>query len=405
MTIGINATAAVTWPRTGVEEYVYQLIKHLTMLPEAMGHRFLLFVPKIKPDIAKKLFLNETNNCFDFSLPENFAVKQLKWPWPMWTQIRLASQMLLKQPDVLFAPAHVLPMAHPKNSIVSVLGLEYEYYPEVYSFFRRRYLRFATKYAVKKAKKIIAISDSTKRDLVKLYGDALAEKIRVVQLGISLNQKINRDKETVTENSANEPPAPFNRDCRAPSLTKDRNYRCKTTIPYLLYLGRLETKKNVQGIIEAYKILKEKYRIPHELVLAGSPGFGYKSLKLRIRNCRFKINEPGYVSEAEKQRLLREAEIFLFPSFYEGFGLPILEAQAAGVSVVTANISSMPEVAGEGAVLVDPKKPEEIARAVYKIIDDRFFRDKLIKLGYENVKRFSWEKCARETLRVLTEEI
>jgi len=371
MIIGINATAAIKQPRTGVEQYAYQLIKYLTMLPEATEHRFFLY---LSAEVLKK-------NCFDFSLPENFIIKDLRWPLPfLWTQIRLAWEMLRRPPDVLFVPVHILPLIHPDNSIVVIHGLEYEYFPQYYSFLSRLYLRWSTKYAVRHGRKIIAVSENTKQDLIKLYG-AEAEKIGVVRHGVEVRSE------------------KLKGGCH--------NSKLKIEKPYLLYLGRTETKKNVAGILEAYKILKEKYQIPHLLILAGAPGFGYENLKLKIghlieiRNLALGIKELGYIGENEKQVLLANADIFLFPSFYEGFGLPVLEAQAAGVPVVTSSVSSLPEVAGEGALLVDPKSPPEIAKAVKRLIDDLVLRDKLIQSGLENVKRFSWEKCAKEMLDVL----
>ncbi len=387
MEIGINAAASIKYPRTGVEEYTYQLIKHLAMLPEARQHRFSLYLHKVNANVANE-YVNAANKIspnppfvkggdggiFDFPLPGNFEIKELKWSLPMWTQMRLASEMLFHKPDVLFIPVHILPRFHPQNSVVTIHGLEYEYFPQYYPFWSRNYLRASTKYAVKNARRIIAVSQNTKNDLVKLYG-AKPEKIEVVHHGIEIkNQKLK---------------------------TKDINQNSKIKKPYLLYIGRIELKKNILGILEAYKILKEKYKIPHKLVLAGEPGFGQNKINLKIKNLKLKIFQPGYISEEEKWRLLSNANVFLFPSFYEGFGLPVLEAQAAGVPVVTSNNSSMPEVAGRQALLVNPKNPEEIAQTIFKLIDDNTLRDKLIQLGFENVKRFSWEECAKETLKVL----
>ncbi|MFH0852487.1 MAG: glycosyltransferase family 1 protein [bacterium] len=377
MTIGINAAAAIKQPRTGVEEYVYQLIKHLTMLPEAGEHRFLLYLPAVARRAEAGL------PRFDFELPENFQVKKLKWPLPMWTQLRLASEMVFNKPDALFIPVHVLPLVHPKNSVVTIHGLEYEYFPEMYPWRHRQYLRWSTKYAVKHARKIIAVSQSTKNDLMKLY-EADESKITVVHHGVSF-----------CKSDKSQSPQPGSRV--KPGMTDvDR--------PYLLYIGRIELKKNVLGILEAYNTLKEKYKIPHELVLVGSPGFGYDKIRSQVSSFKFQVHELGYVSEDEKQKLLSGADVFLFPSLYEGFGMPILEAQAAGIPVVTSNISSMPEVVNNSALLVSPKNSEEIAETIYKLIDDKQARDKLIELGYENLKRFSWKKCAKETLQFLTEK-
>ena len=356
MLIGINATAAFKQPRTGVEEYVYQLIKHLTMLEESKRHRFILY----------------NNKQVDFNLPENFEIKQLQWPLPMWTQIRLAAEMSVNKPDILFIPVHILPLIHPKNSVVTLHGLEYEYYPKMYPRRHLGYIRWSTKYALKNARKIIAISENTKKDLVELYG-ANSEKIKVVHHGFCAG---------------------------SPTPKKIRN-RSPNYQPYILFIGRLETKKNIQGLIKAFNLLKEKYQVPHQLVLAGSRGYDYESLRSQLKSKD--IIEKGYVSQEEKRQLLQGADIFAFISFYEGFGIPILEAQAVGCPVITSDISSMPEIAGDGAVLIEPKNIEQITEAMYKIINNNQLKKDLITKGYQNIKKFSWQKCAQETLRVLTD--
>ncbi len=400
MDIGINAAAAVKQPRTGVEEYTYQLIKHLTMLPEAREHRFLLYIPSV--NVKTKIYSSSgatkrsavekfstrharsNNNYLDFSLPPNFEIKILHWPLPfLWTQIRLAWKMLFNPPDVLFIPVHILPLSRAKKSVVAIHGLEYEYVPHGYSLWRRIYLRWSTKRALKRADKIIAISENTKQDLVKLYG-AEQEKIKVVHHGIDNGNFVIPAKAGIH-------PATAGRLKAGMTIGK----------PYLLYLGRIEQKKNINGILDAYEILKNEYKIPHELVLAGAPGFGYDKLKSLIHNSKFIIREVGYADESVKWKLFYNADIFLFPSFYEGFGLPVLEAQAAGIPAVTSFNSCLPEVAGAGALFVNPENPAQIAEAVRQIIDDKALRDKLIKSGYENVKLFSWEKCAQETLKNL----
>ena len=359
MTIGINSVAAFEKPRTGVEEYVYQFLKGLVTIKEAGDHRFILYV--------------RSGQSLDFKLPDNFTIKELNWFLPMWTQVRLACEMAVKKPDILFVPVNVLPQIHPKNSVAAIHGLEYEHYPECYAFRSLQYLRWAAKYALKHARKIIAPSQSTKNDLIRLYG-ANPEKITVVHHGIQITDP------------------------------KVRNLELKINLPYILYIGRIETKKNVEGLVEAFNLLKERYRISHKLVLVGARGFGYESLKLKIKNLKFArdIIETGYVSEKEKEQLLNNADLFAFVSFYEGFGIPILEAQNAGCPVITSDISSMPEVAGQGAVLVKPNDVENIAESIYKIINDIQFKKSLIKKGCQNVRRFSWGKCAKKTLEVLT---
>jgi len=359
MKIGINATAAFIKPRTGVEEYAYQLIKYLTMLEGARKHRFVLYSKSYIMEIAQ-------------DLPENFGIKRLRWPLPMWTQIRLAGEMAIGRPDTLFIPVHILPLVHPQNSVVTIHGLEYEHYPELYPKKHLVYIRWATKYALKNARKVIAVSESTKNDLVKLYG-ANPDKIEVVHHGV----EIPSFKHLVSSESIEQ--------------------------PYILFIGRLESKKNINGLVKAFELLKKKYRVPHKLILVGPRGYGYNNSKFKIQNSKFgaDIIEKGYVSEDEKWTLLKNADLFILPSFYEGFGMPILEAQAADCPVITSNLSSMPEIAGEGAVLIEPDNIEQIVQMVYKVISDKELKGRLIGQGRQNVKKFSWEKCAQETLKIL----
>jgi len=351
MTIGINAVAAFKQPRTGVEEYTYQLIRYLTMLEESRKHRFILYS-------------HLSSAASVLSWPDNFQVSQLKWPGPLWTQIRLALEMAVHRPEVLFIPVHILPLVHPDNSVVTIHGLEYEYYPQMYPWRHLKYLRWSTKYALKKARRIITVSESTKKDLLKLYGGQ-PERIKVVYHGID--------------------------------MPHFQSVGPKNKKPYILFLGRLETKKNVFGLIEAFNLLKNKYQVPHQLILVGPRGYGYQPVE------RDDIIEKGYIGEQEKWQLLQGAAVFVLPSFYEGFGLPILEAQAAGCPVVTSDLSAMPEVAGQAALLINPNNVEQIAEAVYKIINDNRLRKYLIDKGYANLKRFSWSKCAQQTLETLTE--
>jgi glycosyltransferase involved in cell wall biosynthesis len=134
------------------------------------------------------------------------------------------------------------------------------------------------------------------------------------------------------------------------------------------------------------------------VVLAGKFGFGKEEIKNKIEESRHKedIVLPGYVSDEEKRELMKNADVFLFPTFYEGFGLPILEAQSVGTPVMTSNISSMPEVAGDGAVLVDPKDTNAIAEAAHKLVSDESHKNDIMEKGYANVKNFSWDKCSKK---------
>lgn len=359
MRIGIDASRAFDQNRTGIEEYSYQVIKHLT--DKLNSHQVVLYI--------------RNNQRINFKLPDNWKLKVVYFPY-LWTQIGLSIELLFHPVDNLLIPAHTVPIIHPKNTVVAVHGLEYEFCPRAYSLWERLYMRWSIKNSCRWAKKIIAVSNNTKKDLVELYKIS-EDKIKVVYEGVSLCHS-----ELVSESREN----------------MEKILKQVQDDKYFLFIGRLEERKNINGIVEAFEILKEKYKIPHKLVLAGKGGHGYEDIKNKILKSKNKetIILPGFVADEEKEKYIKNADVFLFPSFYEGFGLPILEAQNVGVPVVTSNVSSMPEAAGNAALLVNPKKPEEIAEATFRLINDKNLRDDIINKGLENVKRFSWEKCARE---------
>lgn len=319
--------------RTGVEEYVYQLLKHFSMVDEYKNHQFFLY--------------NREN---------------LQWPFKfLWTQIRLSREMLKNKPDVLFILAHTFPLIHPKL-VITIHGLEYENVPQAYSFWERTKSRFLTKRNAKKAEKIIVPSQSVKNDLIKFYPAIFKKggtsKIIVIYHGVEIRNS-------------------------QPKAGPPRSKK------YILYLGGYHRRKNIEGLKKAYEILKNKYKIQQELVLAGV---------------------DKYISADEKWKLLKNADVFVYPSLCEGFGFPPLEAQSIGIPVVSSNVSAMPEILGDpsnplgasSALLVNPYSPEEIAEAIYKVLSDENLRNELIKKGQENVKRFSWPKCAEETLKIIS---
>jgi glycosyltransferase involved in cell wall biosynthesis len=360
MKIGIDASRAFLKNRTGIEEYSYQVIKNLR---DNLGNsQVILYIRK--------------NQKIDFELPKSWRVKIIKFPY-LWTQLGLSLELLFHPIDILFIPAHIVPIIHPKNTIVTIHGLEYEFCPEAYSFRERLYMRVSIKFSCRWAKKIIAVSKNTKNDLIELY-KVQEEKIEVIYEGVNLVQS---------------------------SKLKVQSYssRLKIDEPYLLFIGRLEKRKNIEGIISVFEILREKHKIPHKLILAGKFGYGAESIKSKIEHSKHKADTilPGFVKDEEKGEIIKNADVFLFPTFYEGFGLPILEAQSMGVPVVTSNVSSLPEVGGESVFYADPHEPEIIADAVFRLLGDQKIKDDIIKKGHENVKKFSWEKCSDQIAKIL----
>jgi glycosyltransferase involved in cell wall biosynthesis len=362
MDIGIDGSRAFLRYRTGIEEYSYQVIKHLR---EAIGEDV-----SVRLYVRKKLRVRNWRLVFlypdiDFSLPNNWQLRGI-WAPRFWTQLGLSLEMLCQPVNTLFVPAHTLPLIGGRRNIVTVHGLEYEVTPESYGFWERLYMRASIRYSCTKADVIIAVSENTKRDLMSLY-NVSETKVQVVYEGfIKQNQELSHSQE-IQE--------------------------------YILFIGRIEERKNVARIVEAFDSLKRKYQIPHELILVGKRGYGYEKIAQRIAHSDYKkeIQERGYVDAEEKSLLLYNAEVFVFPSLYEGFGLPVLEAQAAGIPVVTSQSSSLPEVGGEGALYVDPRSSESIASGIYTVLQmNGEEKAALREKGFKNLEKFSWEKCAIE---------
>lgn len=364
MRVAVDAWPAAKRPRTGTEFYTLNLILALATLDSVNDYT---------------LFLNdEVPEEFGF-LPPNFQ-PQLIPQGRLWTQTRLARELRRCKPDVFFSPANVIPFLHPPACVATIHDVAFRYFPECYSPVSRWYLDLTTRFALNRAVKVIAVSQATKDDLVQIY-DADPSRIQVIHSGGPITSgQIPADDEV------------------ASALN-----RLGITRPYLLFLGRLETKKNVARIVRAFLRLKAQ-GIPHQLVLGGSPGVGFDEIKGLVDSSPVArdIIITGYVGE-DRDRLYAGAEVFVFPSLYEGFGFPILEAASHGTPVVTSNRSSLPEVAGQAALLVDPEDVDEIAQGIFKLIDDQGLRSQLIERGYERLREFDWNGTAARVENLLDE--
>lgn len=386
MLIGIDASRAFVARRTGTETYSLHLIRALVGL--GSEHRFRLYVNQVaSPSGPPQLGGTGGEAGGPAStpfLPGAGKVEIRAIPFPrLWTHVRLSAEMLVRPPDVLFVPAHVVPLIHPRRCVVTVHDLGYLYYPEAHRPADRRYLDWSTRWNARQAVAVLADSQATKDDLVRAYGIDEG-KIRVVYLG--------RDEALGPVRAVDELAA-----------VRER-YGIRGR--YLLYVGTLQPRKNLARVIEAFGRLAAAAEMADvQLVLAGRRGWLYDDLFALVARLGLagRVLFPGYVADADLPALLSAALAFVFPSLYEGFGIPVLEAGACEVPVITSNTSSLPEVAGDAALLVDPHDVDAIAEAMYRLVTDPDLRAELIRRGRENVKRFSWEKCARETLAVLEE--
>jgi glycosyltransferase involved in cell wall biosynthesis len=381
MLIGIDASRALRAQATGTERYAQEMIRALLALPEARAHRWRLYVHEPAEPSA---FLPAAG-----AAP---AADLCRLPWRRaWTHRALAREVLRRPPDVLFVPAHVIPFVLPARrlppSVVTVHDLGYRAFPQAHPLGQRLYLDWSTRWSVHAAERVIAVSEATQRDLARAYGTA-APKVAVVH-----------------EAAAPVPPA-------APGEIVAAQARYGLARPYALYVGTLQPRKNLVRLLDAYARLhmadSGRADPGFDLVLAGAPGWLSVPIldaaaRLQRAGLAGRIHLPGYVPDGDLAALLRGARLFCYPSLYEGFGLPILEAQSAGVPVVTARNSSLPEVAGDAALLVDPEDVDALAAAMLRLSRNEDLREALIRAGHANVARFSWAKAARETLAVLEE--
>ena len=365
MIIGFDGSRAFVSKKTGTENYSYQLLKALVRTDKV--NKYIVF---LRPNT--NISYTAVQQMLQF--PGNFEFKTIGWK-RFWTQGGLALQTFRDKLDVLFVPSHTLPIFKKPGlkTLITVHDLGSEYLPYMHQLKQRLYLTYMQRYQLKTASKIIAVSKATKTDLVKRVGID-PTKISVVYEGY--DNKLFK---------------PAKNDTLVDSLR-----------PYYLFVGTVQPRKNLERLIVAFSHQPSAFR----LIIAGSKGWlSDKSYKLPKKlGIEERVKFLGYVPDEKLPALYSGAQALLFPSLFEGFGLPILEAQACGCPVITSNISSMPEIAsppaGGGAIYVDPYSIDDIVKGMEKIkIQDT--RNKLIKAGFENVKRFSWEKCARETLKVL----
>ncbi|MFN3763063.1 MAG: glycosyltransferase family 4 protein [Anaerolineae bacterium] len=355
--VGIDASRAVSPQPTGTETYSLRLIQALLSL---------------NPPWRVRLYFRRTP-------PEHlFPQAELRViPFPrLWTHIRLSGEMARRPPDVLFIPAHVLPPVHPRRSLVTVHDLGYHYFPQAHPPLQRIYLDLSTRWNARAAAHLLADSEATRNDLVRIYGTPPA-------------------KVTVAYPGYDESLAPV----RDPAVLAAVRERYGIPGPYFLYLGTLQPRKNLSRLVQAFS------RLPTRaiLVLAGRRGWMTDDLFGLIRRLGLegRVLCPGYVRPEDRAPLLSGALAFVFPSLYEGFGLPVLEAQACGCPVICANTSSLPEVAGDAALQVPPEDVVALADAMARLEDDPDLRRELVERGFANLRRFSWERCARTVREVM----
>lgn len=375
MTIAIDASSAAKAQKTGVEWHCFYLIEALKKQPLAPDERMVLYS---REPLEGELAL----------LPPGWESVVLSWPFRRgWMALRVSFALLTLRPDVCFVPGQALPRFSGTTRLATTIhDIGFMRVPALYSAPERTRQVSAIRRALLRAKALFVVSDFTKKEVEEVF-------------------RVSPERMTFAPNAIPSPPPVSEETIR--SLQN----RLRIGPKSFLFVGRLEEKKNVLTIIQAFELFARARGVgdPFELHLVGrAGGQGYPAIRHLIDTSPVKsrIRELGYIEEEDLRILRAGATGFLFPSWYEGFGIPVLEAQADGVPVIASDIPSLREVGGDAALFATPNAPERFAEAMRRVADDERLRAELIARGKENITRYSWDQTAAivlETLRSLVQ--
>lgn len=395
MVIGIDASRANQREKTGTEWYAWHLIRHL--LPLLTAHQVRLYVREpLQTDWGQ--------------LPSGVEVKVLNWaPGILWSHLRLGWELLWHPPTVLFVPADTVPLVRRSPTYTTIHDVAFERLPELYSHrsVQRRlgwarplvhslvrlltlgrysaseldYHRWSVRHAIRISRGILTVSEFTKHELVELL-EAESRLITVTYQGV-------KQPEDFTQISHEE--------------KKIQLKEFALARPFYLYVGRLERKKNIQALLEGYRVYCRLTENPNDLVLIGSPGYGWTEARplLDTPELRGRVHQLGWVEEDKLNILRASARAFVFLSAYEGFGVPPLESVSAGVPVLASRNGSIPEILGAAGLYVDPEDPLAVGAALNKLGTDEELCRRLVQSGQQQVRKFTWQESARRTAQVL----
>ncbi len=360
MLIGIDGYEANVGIRVGIGEFAFEITKELYRL-RSKDRQFKIFL-KGKPleDMPKE---------------DEYWKYRIVYPKKFWTRIGLPFALLTerRKPDVLFTPTHYAPKFSTIPQVISVMDLSFIFFPELFNKKDLYKLVNWTKSSVNKSKRVITISESSKNDIIEEY-KIPGKNVAVIYPGLK--------------------PALGNK-----SMNIKEKYGLKD---YILFVGTLQPRKNIKSLTEAFSKISNNYS-DLSLVVAGKKGWLYEEIleAPKVYGVEDKVKFLDFVPDEDLPSLYSNAKFMVLPSLYEGFGLPVLEAMKYDCPVITSNVSSLPEAGGDAALYVDPNSVDDIAEKMKKLMDDEGLRTEMISKGREQIKKFSWEKAAKETLKVL----
>ena len=386
MRIGIDARTILNPEKgeaIGVGHYTYQLIRHLLEIDQKNEYVLFFDFRARQKDIKKFSKPNVKIKFYPFS-------DYKKYLPGAYNEILGSATLMRERLDVVHttSPLARIPVSYRGRTIVTIHNLAAYKVPEVFPRIKKTKIKADTSLMVKHAKKIIAVSDSTKKDLQEIF-KVSGEKIKVIKSGF--------DKRLFEES-------------KAPREKVLERYGINNNKKYILFLGTIDPIKNITRLFEAFKAFKEKCinndkKCDYKLVMAGKNGWLSGEYRQIVKDLGIAkdVIFTGYIVGDELVPLFKNADFFVMPSLYEGFGTTILEAFATGTPAIVSNVSSVPEIAGDAALFVNPLRTDEIAEAMSKLATDENLKKELIEKGKKQVEKFNWDKCARETLEVYKE--
>jgi glycosyltransferase involved in cell wall biosynthesis len=353
--LAVDASRAVRPFKTGTEWYSVEVIRAMAQVPNRPA--LMLYAP---------------NTGAPGDLPPDVPRRVVRFP-RLWTHVGLSAALARDRPDALFVPSHVIPAYHPRASIVTIHDLGYRVEPAAHPRRQRLMLDLTTRWNARVARRIIAISGQTRNDLIKYYAAEQA-KIAVIHSGVDHTRFRQLPSDVVHASLA----------------------ALGVSQPYLLAVSTLQPRKNLARLVEAFRLLDHPGL---SLVIAGKSGWCAEPL---VGSAGGDVYLMGYVASSHLPSLYNGAEALVLPSLYEGFGMWVLEAMACGCPVVTSNSSSLPEVAGDAAVLVDPLDVAAIRDGIVRVMAPAE-RDRLVAVGRRRASGFTWERTAQQTLALIEE--
>ena len=371
MRIGINARYLQN-TRTGIARYVYSLLTNLKKIDA--GNEYVLFLGSgrvISDDIEGLGFCNDVSK-----MPTTNQILKM-----VWQHFYLPRRLKDLKIDIFHEPTFIAPYFKQCPAVVTIHDLSYKFLPDCYTFRNRLYLELLMKRSINTSDKIIVISEHTKKDVLRNF-NVNEQKVEVIPLSV--------DESFYPVTDRKEEQAAFVKS------------KYGITQKFILTVSLISPRKNLVNLIRAFAKLKKKKASLHQLVIVGEKGWLYKEIFEEAAACGYEkdIIFCDFVPHDDLVKLYNAAEVFVYPSLYEGFGLPLLESMACGCPVVASNSSSIPEVCAEAAIFIDPYDPSGFADAIWRVLTDVPLKKSLIERGKIRAKFFSWRRTAEDTVRV-----